>query len=228
MFLDDLKIACPGGPSSLRSEDTDYQSPKSTKLWEGHGDGRQLENNMNSAPKPLRQSSTNSASKKKRFSMRIPIRVQLALLVLLTSMLALAVIAIATWFYNLDFVTTIKSQGLALTASLKAGQVASDLQLIQSTCATVVTRVLIQSALQRFYLGNTTDANWVRATADIQGALGSGGYSDLLQTRIYPRNNTGNIWGLLNTTSSAIPQIALPYTYANGSVGCFVSISGPC
>jgi hypothetical protein len=52
--------------------------------------------------------------------------------------------------------TYARSQGLSLTASLKAAQVSSDLQLIQSTVGTIVTRVLIQSALQRFYLGNST------------------------------------------------------------------------
>jgi osomolarity two-component system, sensor histidine kinase SLN1 len=107
---------------------------------------------------------------------------------------------------------------LTLTASLKAAQVNSDLQLLQSTCGTIVTRILIQSALQRFYQGNTSDSNWVRAISDIQSALASGGYSSLLQVIVYPRNETGDIYGLLNITGTNIEPIALPYNYSNGTV----------
>lgn len=107
---------------------------------------------------------------------------------------------------------------MTLTASLKAAQVNSDLQLLQSTCGTIVTRILIQSALQRFYLGNQTDANWVRAISDIQSALASGGYSSLLQVIVYPRNETGNTDGLLNITGTDVQPIALPYNYSNGTV----------
>jgi osomolarity two-component system, sensor histidine kinase SLN1 len=81
-----------------------------------------------------------------------------------------------------------------------------------------VTRILIQQALQRFYLGNNTAANWVRATSDVQSALASGGYSSLLQVILYPRNITGNTYGLLNVTGSAIQPIALPSNYSNGTV----------
>jgi osomolarity two-component system sensor histidine kinase SLN1 len=116
--------------------------------------------------------------------------------------------------------TVSRLQGLTLVASLKAAQVTSDLQLLQSTCATIVTRILIQSALQRFYQGNNTDTNWARATVDVQSALASGGYSALLQVIIYPRNATGNVNGLLNVTGSAIKPIKLPYSYANGTVSC--------
>lgn len=113
-----------------------------------------------------------------------------------------------------------RSQGLALTASLKAAQINSDLQLLQSTCSTIVTRVLIQSALQRFYQGNDTNANWIRAIFDVQSALASGGYSSLLQVIIYPRNKTGNSYGVLNITGSTLQPIKLPYNYTNGSVSC--------
>jgi hypothetical protein len=155
---------------------------------------------------------------KRRRTLRVGIREQLALLVLLTSLVALAVVSVATWVNNFNFVVGIKSQGLALTASLKAAQVTSFIQLLQTTCNTIVTRVLIQQALQRFYTGNSTDANWVRATSDAQSALASGGYSSLLQIIIYPRNNTGNTYGLLNVTGSGIRPVALPYSYSNGSV----------
>ncbi|QKX57174.1 uncharacterized protein TRUGW13939_04282 [Talaromyces rugulosus] len=149
--------------------------------------------------------------------MRIPIALQLGLLVLVTSLVGLAVISIATWENNYRFVTGVKSQGLVLTASLKAGQIASDLQLIQATCTTVATRLLIQNALKRFYGGNNTDANWTNAITDLDSALGSRGYAALYQTIIYSRNGAGNSDGLVNVTSAVGRAISLPYTYANGS-----------
>jgi len=92
--------------------------------------------------------------------MRIGIREQLAVVVLLTAFVPLAVLAIATWINNHNFVVDITSQSLSLTASLKAAQIASDLLLIESTCSTITTRILIQTALKRFYAGNTTAANF--------------------------------------------------------------------
>ncbi|EED19216.1 sensor histidine kinase/response regulator TcsB/Sln1, putative [Talaromyces stipitatus ATCC 10500] len=150
--------------------------------------------------------------------MRIPIALQLALLVLVTSLVGLAVISIATWENNYKFVTGVKSQGLILAASLKAGQVASNIALIEATCQTVTTRILIQSALRRFYQGNTTDANWVTAITDVQSALGSGGYVSLFQAKIFSRNPAGDQGGILNVTSNVLTEeIVLPYKYDNGS-----------
>lgn len=114
---------------------------------------------------------------------------------------------------------TSRSQGLILAASLKAGQVASNIALIEANCQTVTTRILIQSALRRFYQGNQTDANWVTAISDVQTALGSGGYVSLYQAKIYSRNEGGNQGGLLNvTTNSLTENIVLPYSYDNGTV----------
>ena len=117
----------------------------------------------------------------KAIEMRIPIREQLAGVVLLTSLVPLAVLAIATWVNNHGFVTGITSQSLQLAASLKATQIASDILLIQSTCATLVTRILLQDALKSYYKGNQSSSNWENATEDIRGALASGGFSSLLQ-----------------------------------------------
>ena len=111
-----------------------------------------------------------------------------------------------------------RSDGLSLTASLKAGEVASNLRLLQATCSTIVTRVLVQGALHRFYAGNTTDANWVDAINDISEALGTGGYFDLYQATVYSRDAQGNHHGLLNVTGANAPTVALPYAYPNGSV----------
>ncbi|KAE8557433.1 hypothetical protein EYB25_002140 [Talaromyces marneffei] len=150
--------------------------------------------------------------------MRIPIALQLALLVLVTSLVGLTVISIATWENSYKFVTGVKSHGLLLAASLKAGQISSNIALIEANCQTVTTRILIQSALRRFYQGNQTDTNWATAITDIQTALGSGGYVSLYQVKIYSRNEGGNPGGLLNvTTNSLAGSIELPYNYDNGT-----------
>ena len=107
---------------------------------------------------------------------------------------------------------------MALAASLKAAQVAGDLKLFQSACAAVTTRILVQQSLQSFYAGNVSDSNWVLARTDVQSALSNGEFGSLMQAIIYPRNNTGNINGLLNVTSDVL---SLPYSYPNGSVSHF-------
>lgn len=150
--------------------------------------------------------------------MRIGIREQLAFVVLLTSLIPLAILAITTWVNNHNFVVDITSKSLSLTASLKAAQIASDLLLIQSTCSTIVTRILLQDALKSFYRGDQSTMNWTAAYNDVTGALASGGLSALLQVTIFSKNATGNAYGLLNATANLGTQdIALPVTYPNGS-----------
>ncbi|KAI1943352.1 hypothetical protein LOZ12_001712 [Ophidiomyces ophidiicola] len=149
--------------------------------------------------------------------MRVPIAVQLALLVLVTSLLAVTVISIATWTNNYKFVVDVKSRSIALTASLKAGQIAADLELVQSSCKTVVTRILIQNALRRLYRGNNTDENWALAVIDVQSALGSGIYTSLYQAVVFSRDGTGDQHGVLNVTGSDTSPIALPYSHPNGT-----------
>jgi len=85
---------------------------------------------------------------------------------------------------------------------LKASQVAADLLLIQATCSTIVTRILLQQALRNFYAGNQTTANFASAQDDVNGALASGGLSALLQVIVFPRNLTGNPHGVLNATAT--------------------------
>lgn len=148
--------------------------------------------------------------------MRIGIREQFGLVVLLTTFVPLAVLAIATWINNHNFVINVTSQSLSLTASLKASQIASDLVLIQSTCATITTRVLIQSALSRFYLGNVSADNWIPAFDDMSSALASGGLSSLLQVSIISRNATGDSLSLLNATANS-STIVLPSLYPDGT-----------
>ncbi|KAJ5778777.1 hypothetical protein N7520_002023 [Penicillium odoratum] len=153
--------------------------------------------------------------------MRIPIAVQLALLVLLTTLLGIAVLAIATWVTTYDFVIGVESNSLELVATIKASQIASSLDLVEVTCKTIATRLLVQSALRRYYAGNTSASNWVTSTEDVQSALGNRGYLDLYQASVYSSEGSNGLSNytsrLLNVTGSTTPQINLPYTYPNGT-----------
>ncbi|KAJ5707813.1 hypothetical protein N7488_007614 [Penicillium malachiteum] len=151
--------------------------------------------------------------------MRIPIAVQLALLVLLTALSGIAVLAIATWTTTYDFVVGVESQSLELVATIKASEIETNLELLDVTCKTIATRLLVQSALRRYYKGNNTASNWVNAIADMQSALGSRGYLSLYQATLYSSHSAGSDGNgrILNVTSDSVPQIKLPYTYSNGS-----------
>lgn len=119
---------------------------------------------------------------------------------------------------NYDFVAGIRRNNLALTASLKAAQVASSILLYHTTVAAVSTRILIQNALTRYNtLGNNTSANWVNTVADLESSLISNGQTILLQAIVFPKNDTaGNPYGLVNITASS-DKVTLPYKNANGT-----------
>jgi len=154
---------------------------------------------------------------RRSFGMRIGIREQLGILVLVTTVVPLAILAIVTWIEAHSFVESITSNSLTLTASLKASQIASDLELIQTTCATIATRILMQDALKAFYRGNSSSNNWTAASNDVQSVLSSSGLSTLLQVTVFSRNGTGNPAGLFKVTGDAASGIQLPCTYPNGS-----------
>jgi osomolarity two-component system sensor histidine kinase SLN1 len=147
--------------------------------------------------------------------MRIAIREQLAFLVLTAVLVALAVVSVPTWLYVNDHIAHNLRDGLALTASLKASSITSQLELIQTSCWTISSRLLIQRALEDFYTNGTN--NWDGASVDLTTALGVGTTTGLLQARIYPRNDTGIDHGLLNVTAANISEIVLPYHAPDGS-----------
>lgn len=151
--------------------------------------------------------------------MRIAIREQLAALVLVAVLVALAILSIPTWIYVNNFVIRIETSGLTLTASLKAAQISSEIELIQTACNSISTRLLLQDAFISFYVGNDTQGHWEIARSDLQSALnaGPGGNTNLLQAKLYSRNETGNPNGLLNVTGADLPRILLPYKAPNGS-----------
>lgn len=160
----------------------------------------------------------------RRFKMRIPIREQLALLILTSGLIGLAVISVATWITSHDFVLSVRSSRLSLTASLKAAQLASNLDIMQTSASFISSRVLVQTALQRYgQQDNNTAANWVRASADMGSAVSGGGsigQSLIVQSMIFPKNDTGvnGPYAVLNTTSSMWNHtLELPLRNEDGS-----------
>ncbi|KIV96018.1 hypothetical protein PV10_03600 [Exophiala mesophila] len=150
--------------------------------------------------------------------MRISIRVQLALLVLFCSLISLMVLALAVWFQNYSFITDIRLSSLSLTASLKSAQLSSTLDLYTAQVRSISTRILVQNALGRYYLGNNSDENWVRSRSDLEGALANGGL--LVQAALFPNTNDGNdtsVHGLLNVTAIGVNgTVKLPYLSPSG------------
>ncbi|KAF2006552.1 hypothetical protein P154DRAFT_219389 [Amniculicola lignicola CBS 123094] len=147
--------------------------------------------------------------------MRIPIREQLGAMVLLSSLIGLAVIGVATWITNHNFVLSIRSTRLSLTASLKAAQLSSNLLLMQSNVRSTATRIVIQSALQRYNQGNNTEQNWVRSVQDLQAVFqGDGSTLLCIQAQIYSANNTQS--SVLNATADTLKDVELPYDTPTG------------
>ena len=156
--------------------------------------------------------------------MRIAIREQLATVVILAVGVALAIVSIPTWIFVNNFVIGVESDGLSLTASLKAARVASEINLIQTACQTISTRLLLQQAFSNFYstqVNNVSyDNPWRDAQTDLASALGRTGFSSLLQARLYSRNTTGDPKGLFTITGNGATEsgaIELPYKSPNGS-----------
>lgn len=149
--------------------------------------------------------------------MRVAIREQLAFLVVFLVLLALCIVAVPTWIYVHDFVIDVEADSLSLTASLKTSRISAELELIQTSCFTISSRILIQNALRDFY--ETGTANWDDAADDIESALSVGASSTgLLQARLFSRNQTGaSNGGLLNVTSPQPGRIVLPYKAPNGT-----------
>jgi osomolarity two-component system sensor histidine kinase SLN1 len=154
--------------------------------------------------------------------MRVGIREQLAALVVFAILVALAVVSIPVWLYVNDFVVGVESGGLSLTASLKAARISSELDLIQTTCTTLSSRLLLQNAFRDFYNASihneSTDSLWAQAREDIASAFSRAGNAGLLQARLYSRNSTGDPKGILSLTGdlNESGSILLPYKTPDG------------
>jgi osomolarity two-component system sensor histidine kinase SLN1 len=103
--------------------------------------------------------------------MRIGIREQLAAIVLLAVLISLAIVSIPTWIAVNNFIGDVKSQALALTASLKAAQVASVLSQLQVIANSMTNRLLLQDAIIVANAANGTEPGWSDAVGGFQ-ALG--------------------------------------------------------
>ncbi|KAF1971569.1 hypothetical protein BU23DRAFT_555750 [Bimuria novae-zelandiae CBS 107.79] len=148
--------------------------------------------------------------------MRIPIREQLGCLVLLSSLIGLAVIAIATWVTNHNFVLEVRSNALSLRATLKAAQVASNMLVMETSVRQTTSRLAIQAALQRYYRdGNNTQANWNRARDDFDAIFtGEGDARLAVQARLYPRNTSDT--SLIAMTKESLQGLPLPVDGPDG------------
>lgn len=104
--------------------------------------------------------------------MRIGIREQLAAIVLLAVLISLAIVSIPTWIAVNNFLGDVKAQALALTASLKAAQVASVLSQLQVIANSMTNRIVLQDVINAANAGNATVPRWADAVGRLQ-ALGA-------------------------------------------------------
>lgn len=153
--------------------------------------------------------------------MRISIRAQLAIVLVLSSAVGLATLAIATWVTNHDFVLNVAASRLRTTAVLKSAQIAFNLELMQTAATFLTTRTIIQHALQRYNNGSdTTPQNLLSASADLNATLGNVGplmNPLVLQASVFAVNTTGPAGNssVLNGTGSFTP-IRLPWDNKQG------------
>ncbi|KAF2668899.1 hypothetical protein BT63DRAFT_373730 [Microthyrium microscopicum] len=156
---------------------------------------------------------------------RIGIRVQLAGLVLLASLIGLAVVTIATWITNHNFVLGVTATSLTTTASLKAAQVASGLVLLETSVRSISTRILIQGVLENYNLNpdGMDAANITLAQQDLGVSLnGAQQRGFLMQAKIFsavrPPTSQGANNTIIQATGAGVTgQIPLPVADTNGS-----------
>lgn len=172
--------------------------------------------------------------------MRLPVREQLAALILLAALIGVGVISIATWVSWLDticpvypltrqvtvhdFVLRLRGQRMGFIASLKASQLASDLVILQHSGQCISSRVLIGRSLDTYnQQGANSASDWADAAADLQAALDSSVPDDgrlVLQSMVFGLNASGpgGPYGLVNVTlAEVVGQIKLPFSAPNGS-----------
>jgi hypothetical protein len=91
---------------------------------------------------------------RKKMQLRMHIRDQLCLLILITNLLALMVLAVSTWYQSVHHLRQAKWQTLMVTANLKATQVAQEISLFRTSVQQISTRSIIQNLMQDFNNGN--------------------------------------------------------------------------
>jgi osomolarity two-component system sensor histidine kinase SLN1 len=112
-------------------------------------------------------------------------------------------------------VLNIRSTRLTLTASLKAAQLASNLALMQTLVQQAANRLSPQTALQRYYTGNTSASVWSR-TAEDYDAIFSGDVNSrvAIQAQIYANNSTDR--AIFSRTANSVAGIVLPLLTPDG------------
>ena len=116
---------------------------------------------------------------------------------------------------NHNFVLGIRGTRLTLTAQLKSAQLSSNLALMQILVQQAANRLSPQTALQRYYSGNSSDANWVRSADDFD-AVFSGDVNTriAIQARLYAVNSSAK--AIFNRTAFSVTDVVLPYTKPDG------------
>ncbi|EXJ55949.1 hypothetical protein A1O7_08880 [Cladophialophora yegresii CBS 114405] len=153
--------------------------------------------------------------------LRVHIRDQLCLLILLTNLLALMVLAVSTWYQSVHYLKQAKAQTLVVTANLKADQVAQQISLFRSSVQQISTRQVLQDFMRDFNNGNHSEQLFDSIKTNLEVTL-SDGYENaiLLQAAVFPRTTTpdqGNRALTYLTGPGITGNIALPSTYANGT-----------
>ena len=155
--------------------------------------------------------------------MRVPIREQLAILTFTAALIGLITISVPTWITSHDFVLRAQASQLSNIASLKAAQLTSNLELMQTGVGFVSTRVVIQQAVQRYNLyGERSQMSWELAKEDMRSALtgsASVGQNILMQSMLFPVHPNGPVGrrSLLNATSTTKNRSMLPYKCSEGT-----------
>ena len=155
--------------------------------------------------------------------MRIAVRHQLSALLVLSSSIGLATLAIATWIVNHDFVLRVAANSLETAASLKAVEVSVSLDLMYTSCLYLTASAPVQEALIRYNDGsNTSQENFKKAAADMAAALSSIGSlkrAPGVQSQLWPRNTSGPAGrdSVLNITGAGNSHIVLPWQREDGS-----------
>jgi len=147
--------------------------------------------------------------------MRLSIREQLGCLILLCVLVSLSVLSIAVWCTNYNFVLHVAGTRLHTAASLKAAQIAQNLEMMRIVGTTIISRQVIRNALASYNNASATSFGFSDAQTDILQALDDASSVQdplALQARVY---SLGGI-PLFSATSNGL-NIDLPWTNSNGS-----------
>ena len=79
------------------------------------------------------------------------------MLIAITSLLALCVLAVTIWVQSYRFITQTRASTLAVTANLKAAQIAEVIGLYRDLVQAVSTRNAVQSSLGEYNNGNLSE-----------------------------------------------------------------------